>query len=339
MRPADEVIQMTRRDVCRALVVHPLVYAVTVAAQGHRVRVRSMKSLLALVLACALWAPAAAQDRIARVGYLSWQDAGAYYETTLTGFTEGLRDEGYVEGKNLELLKRSASNDPDRFKPIARELAAAKVDVFFAPATPMATAAWYAAKNTPIVIATIMDPIELDFVKSLARPGHSRDRRHDDERRTHDQALAAPDGNGAGLEARGGRGRRSDAQCMHARSGSHQGSRQKARLDAGDGPCRPARRARSGFRQLVDAKVQAVTGTLLSTRNGLEREYAQAALKYKLPSMHELDISAREGALMSYGPDFRDIFRHAGHYVGTHSQGRPAGLSCQSSNRASSVWS
>jgi ABC-type uncharacterized transport system substrate-binding protein len=42
------------------------------------------------------------------------------------------------------------------------------VDLYFAPATPMATAAWYADK-TPIVVATIMDPVELKFVKSLAR--------------------------------------------------------------------------------------------------------------------------------------------------------------------------
>src|SRR5206468_979136 len=113
-----------------------------------------MKTLLAFALLFALSATTAAQERVARVGYLSWQNSGAYYDATLKGFTDGLRDEGYVEGRNLELLKRSASNDPERFKPIARELAAAKVDVFFAPATPMATAAWYAVKNTPIVIAT-----------------------------------------------------------------------------------------------------------------------------------------------------------------------------------------
>ena len=127
--------------------------------------------LFGIAAALLLLAPVAAQDRVARIGYLSWQDRGAYYDITFDGFTAGLRDEGYVEGRNLEILKRSASNDPDRFKPLARELAAANVDVFFAPATPMATAAWYAAKNTPIVVATILDPVELDFVKSLARPG------------------------------------------------------------------------------------------------------------------------------------------------------------------------
>ena len=95
------------------------------------------------------------------MGFLSWQDTGAYYDMTLKGFIDGLREEGFVPGKNLELLRRSASNDAERFKPIARDLAASKVDVFFAPATPKATAAWFADKNTPIVVATILDPVAL----------------------------------------------------------------------------------------------------------------------------------------------------------------------------------
>jgi putative ABC transport system substrate-binding protein len=138
--------------------------------RGRPQRRRLMKSFLALALSLSLLGAAAAQERVARVGYLSWQDGGAYYDATLKGFLDGLRSEGYVEGKNVDLLKRSSSNDPERFKSLARELAQAKVDVFFAPATPMATAAWYADKNTPIVIATILDPVELKFVKSLGRP-------------------------------------------------------------------------------------------------------------------------------------------------------------------------
>ena len=111
------------------------------------------------------------QDRVYRVGYLSWQDEGSYYDVTLTGFLEGLRSQGFVEGKNLEVLRRSASNNAERFKPMAKELARVPVDLYFAPATAMATAAWFADKRTPIVVATIMDPVELKFVHSLARPG------------------------------------------------------------------------------------------------------------------------------------------------------------------------
>jgi hypothetical protein len=50
-----------------------------------------MKTLVTLVFAHLLLGTALAQEKIARVGYLSWQDTGAFYETTLEGFIEGLR--------------------------------------------------------------------------------------------------------------------------------------------------------------------------------------------------------------------------------------------------------
>jgi putative ABC transport system substrate-binding protein len=275
-----------------------------------------MRTIVVMVLLAWMPSLASAQDRVARVGYLSWQNTGAYYDTTLKGFTEGLRDEGYVEGKNLELLKRSASNEPERFKPIARELAAAKVDVFFAPATPMATAAWYAAKNTPIVIATIMDPIELEFVKSLARPGTrvTGVTTMNDELTTKRLQLlmeTVPGLKRVGIVVDDAMRNACAQEVDHTKEAAKNLGLTLVLVHV----ARPED-LEAGFRKLVDANVQAVTGTLLSTRNGLEREYAQAALKYKLPSMHELEISAREGALMSYGPDFEEIFRGAGHYVG-----------------------
>jgi putative ABC transport system substrate-binding protein len=76
--------------------------------------------------------------------------------------------------------------------------------------------------------------------------------------------------------------------------------------------------------------VQAVATTLLSTRTGLEKDYAEAALRHRLPSMHELDISARAGGLISYGPDFGDIYRRAGHYVGRILKGgKPAQMAME----------
>ena len=64
------------------------------------------------------------------------------------------------------------------------------------------------------------------------------------------------------------------------------------------------------------AGAQAVITTLMSTRNGFEKEYADAALKYKLPSMFELNYGPSLGGLISYGPDFGAVFRRAGQYVG-----------------------
>jgi ABC-type uncharacterized transport system substrate-binding protein len=278
-------------------------------------------------IALALSLGVAAAADVARVGFLSWQDAGEYYEATLKGFVDGLRDEGYVEGKNLQLLKRSSSNNADRFKPLAQELAAAKVDVFFAPATPMATAAWYADKNTPIVIATILDPVELKFVKSLGRPGMrvTGVTTMNDELMTKRLQLLmemVPGLKRVGVVIDEAMRDACKQEVEHGEAAAKKLGLTLVMVHV-DRP----EAMEGGFRKLVDAKVQAVMTTLLSTRNGIEREQAAAALKFGLPSMHELEYSAQLGGLMSYGPDFEDIFRRAGHYVGRILKGgKPADM-------------
>jgi putative ABC transport system substrate-binding protein len=289
-----------------------------------------MNKLLTLALSFLLLGAATAQERVARVGFLSWQDTGAYYDMTLKGFIDGLREEGFVQGKNLDLMRRSASNDAERFKPIARELAANKVDVFFAPATPMATAAWYADKTTPIVVATILDPVELDFVKSLARPGTrvTGVTTMNDELTTKRMQLLAdmvPGLKRVGVVIDEAMRTACTQEIKHAESAAAKLGLTLVMVHV-DRP----EMLDAAFRKLTDAKVQAVISTLLSTRNGLEKEYAEAALKYRLPSMFEIEYAAQQGGLMSYGPDFTDIFRRAGHYTGRILKGgKPAEMSME----------
>lgn len=271
--------------------------------------------------------PAAAQERVARVGMLAWRDSGPYHEVTHSGFIAGLREQGYVEGKNLELIQRSADFNPEQFKALARDLARAKVDVIFAPATPMATAAWYADRSMPIVIATILDPIALEFVKSLARPGTrvtgvTMMNKELTLKRMHMLVQTVP-----GLKRIGAivddamrDSCKQELDAMEEAAKSLGLTLVRAHV-AGAADVDPA------FRKLVDAGVQAVMTSITSTRNGLEREYAEAALKYRLPSMSELEYSARYGVLISYGPDLRNVFRRAGHYVGRILKGeKPADM-------------
>lgn len=288
--------------------------AAVVRTGDRTMRRRDFQSGLAAlsVAPLAAWS----QERVYRVGYLSWQDEGTYYDVTLRGFLEGLRSEGFVEGKNLQVLKRSASNNADRFKPIAKELAGVPVDLYFAPATVMATAAWYADKKTPIVIATIVDPVELKFVQSLARPGTrvTGVTTMNDEltvKRLQLLMETVPNCKRVGVVIDEAMREACTQEMDHANAAA----RQLGLTLVATHIDRPEL-LEAGFRKLLDAKVQAVTSTLLSTRNNLEAEYAQAALKYKLPSMFEQEIGARLGGLMSYGPDFADIFRRAGQYAG-----------------------
>jgi len=85
-------------------------------------------------------------------------------------FHDGLRQFGYVEGKNIVVERRWAYARADRFPELAAELVRLKVDVIVATNNPAAAAAQKATKTIPVVMVLVTDPVGLGFVASLARP-------------------------------------------------------------------------------------------------------------------------------------------------------------------------
>jgi putative ABC transport system substrate-binding protein len=114
--------------------------------------------------------------RVARIGYVmpaaaTW--AEAQHSATIQGFLSGMRDHGYVEGRDYVMEIRSARGDPERFAALTAELVRLDVDVLYVPVcgAPL-SAAGDATKSIPIVVATCNDDIvEAGIVKSLPRPG------------------------------------------------------------------------------------------------------------------------------------------------------------------------
>jgi putative ABC transport system substrate-binding protein len=84
---------------------------------------------------------------------------------------QGLREQGYVEGKNLVLERRYADGRVERTPEFARELAAMKLDAVVTTCTPTTRAAQRALGSTPIVMAAVADPVGQHLIASLARPG------------------------------------------------------------------------------------------------------------------------------------------------------------------------
>ncbi len=83
----------------------------------------------------------------------------------------GLRDLGYVEGRNIKIEFRTAQDHPDRLPGLAEELVQLKVDVIFAPASTAVEAVRRVSSTIPIVMALSGDPVASGLVSSLARPG------------------------------------------------------------------------------------------------------------------------------------------------------------------------
>jgi putative ABC transport system substrate-binding protein len=107
--------------------------------------------------------------KIARIGFLSLNMAGNPRGTD--SFRQGLREHGYVEGRNVVIEYRDAERKFERFPALAAELIALKVDVIVAPSVVASQAAKQATKTIPIVFAGVADPVADGLVASLARPG------------------------------------------------------------------------------------------------------------------------------------------------------------------------
>jgi putative ABC transport system substrate-binding protein len=110
--------------------------------------------------------------RVWRIGFLGLTGPDAPVSVArLEAFRAGLRELGYVEGKNIAIDLRWAGGDFERLPVLAAELVALKVDVLVTYSTPGAFAAKRATHTTPVVLASVGDPVSTGVVASLARPG------------------------------------------------------------------------------------------------------------------------------------------------------------------------
>ena len=267
-------------------------------------------SMAALATPCA---KAQAQSpRTARVGWLMFTSSGRYAELTARGYVKGLAEGGYVEGRNLTFEKRSAEGDPHKLRGLARELVAAKVDAIFAPAKMLADAAWYASRSIPTVIATVTDPITVEYALSLARPG-----KHITGVTTASAELI---GKRLQLLAEMVPGLRRVAIPIDPESLASC----KEEMDLMEAAARklglvlvrvPIKRGSpdidATLRRAVADKAQAIVTAPMTSDFDVTDKIAALAKSHRLPFMHDVPQLAGEG-LAVYGPDFEDIFRRAG---------------------------
>lgn len=286
--------------------------------------------VLSLLASCA-GVSSAQQERVARVGWLTLGSSGRYEELTARGFVSGLREAGYVEGKNLLFVKRSADSDLRRLKPLAKEIVAAGIDVFFAPAKPMADAAWYASRKIPTVIATVTNPVTVEYAVSLARPG-----KHITGVTTANAELIGkrmqlltelvPGLKHLGIFI--------DPELLASCSEEVDVMEKAARVL---GLTLVRIRVAAGkevdlkdaMQRAVAARVQAVMTLPMTGNQDITDRLAELAASERMPFVHDVPQLAGD-ALAVYGPDFEDIYRRAGLYAGRILKGeKPAEMAIE----------
>jgi len=113
-----------------------------------------------------------APPKAPRIGYLSIGSASDPRRIALLdAFRLGLREHGYIEGKNINIQVKFSEDNYDRLLELAAQLVRLNVDIIVAYATPAALAARNATKTIPIVMTNVVDPVSTGIVAGLGRPG------------------------------------------------------------------------------------------------------------------------------------------------------------------------
>jgi putative ABC transport system substrate-binding protein len=283
--------------------------------------------LAAGIVATPLAAEAQQAAKIAQIGFLSLNLAPSPHLPE--AFRQGLRDLGYVEGRNVVIEYRDAEGKPERLPALAAELIALKVDVILAGGTPQALAAKQATRTLPLVLAGAGDPVTSGLVTSLARPGGN----------VTGLSILAPELVGKCLEQLtqavprvsrvavlwqpGGLGERTEKDMLKEAEVAARALGVRLQFVEARGPEDFDR----AFSEMTRARADALT-VLPSAMFGSEpRRLVDLAAKNRLPAVYLSREFVDAGGLMSYGPNIADLFRRAATYVDKILKGaKPADL-------------
>ena len=281
--------------------------------------------VVALILASFYVAEAQQPPKVPRTGYLTGASLSAI-SARVEAFREGLRELGYIEGKNIIIEYRQAEGKLDRLPALVAELVRLKVDVIVTTGRTPTRAAKQATATIPIVMTNDTDPVGNGFVASLARPGGN----------ITGLSNLAPELSGKRLELLKEIVPRLSRVAVLGTS-NQPGNAQLLReveLAAGTfgmqlqyldvlGP----KDIETAFRAATKGRADAVLALTSRVLNSQRKQIADLAVKNRLPATYPQSEYVEDGGLMSYGANISDLYRRAATYVDKILKGRkPADL-------------
>jgi len=252
-----------------------------------------------------------------RLGYLGLsQTAGD--PGIREAFAQGLRELGYVEGRNLLIEARYAEGKPERFPALAAELVALRVDVIVTVGgSAAALAARQATATVPVVFTAVGDPVGEGIVKSLARPGGN----------VTGLSVLSSDMVGKSLEVlkqavpgmrRAALLLKPDAMPEHARKERIKSAQAAARalglklqVVEARGPADFDR----AFADITRGRADALAVLDTPVFGNYRQRLVDLAARNRVPAVYSWRTYVESGGLCSYGPDLRDLARRAATYV------------------------
>lgn len=257
-------------------------------------------------------------DRMRRVGVLTGYGEGdPEAKALLTEFTQGLSALGWIEGRNLRIDVRWAPGSKDLMRTFARELVGLQPDVILTQSTPVTAALKHETQTIPIVFAAVADPVGSGFVASLTHPGGNISGFGSVEASIASKWLEllmeiAPDLKRATM-------------IFNPDTAPYVKSYLLPFFEAAARSLKVALIAAPVHSDAeIDTAITALGreppggGLIGMPDNFVEIHRAliiSLAARNNVPAIYQTPVIARDGGLLSYGADFRDIFRRSANYV------------------------
>ena len=289
------------------------------------------REFITLLGGAAMWSLAArAQQPMRRVGVLMYGDENdADYQARLSAFMQSLTKSGWADSRNLLVDVRWTAANVDLVRRYAKELVALKPEVLVATSTPATAAFQYETAEIPIVFVGISDPVGAGFVANLAQPGGNLTGFINIEAGMGGKWLELLNEIAPGIQ---------QAAIMFSpdttTAAYYMPSFEAAARSLGVTPVTVPVRSEADIETAITMLGRGPGGGFILPPDGFTTArrwlIASLAKQAHVPFVAAAASLAREGGLLSYGPDYVDIYRHAASYVDRILRGtKPAELPVQ----------
>jgi putative ABC transport system substrate-binding protein len=251
--------------------------------------------------------------RVARLAYLSAQSAANIDPQTMTALKQGLAENDLIEGKNIQIDYFWGDGNPGRVQELASTLVQRDFDLIITAGSQPLRSLIATGTKTPLVFAIVADPVGDGLIASLSRPG----------------------GNATGLSMSGTDLESKRIQLLketvpsirrlmilHYSAGEAKGvvtavklAAKSLALDTVFVEAGAVDVFENAFARATEQGADALVVSASAYLNYNRKRLIVLAAQYRLPSIWETNVYVRDGGLMSYGPNFPDMYRRSAGYV------------------------
>lgn len=263
-----------------------------------------------------------------RVAFLANSSRSAVDPRQLAAFEQGLRENGLMAGSNVEVERFWIEGSIERMRELAANLGQGHFDVILTAGSKTVQALLATGTKTPIVFAVVADPVGSGIVQSLAKPGGnatglSMSDSDLESKRVELLKEAVPSISRVMIL-------RDPLVGVPTGTAEAEATARALGLGAVVAEASSPEEVEAAFRRGRDEGVDAIAAMASSFFNFHRKALIELAAQYRFPSIWETEVYVKDGGLISYGPNFPDMYRRSAEYIARILKGaRPSDLPVQ----------